>query len=77
MVSTVFSDDIIRPTDLRAKQPEWLTKAYERPITVVYGKKQLAIMRREQVGRLVTTNHYLELVIKAVYPLSEPLVFLD
>ena len=65
MVSTVFSDDIVRATDLRTKQREWLERAYEKPITVSYGKKQLAIMRREQVGRLVTTNYYLELVIKA------------
>ena len=64
MVSTVFSDYIVSATDLRAKQREWLEKAYEKPITINYGKKQLAIMRREQVGRLITTNYYLELVIK-------------
>ena len=65
MVSTVFSDDIVKATDLRNKQREWLERAYEKPITVSYGKRQLAIMRREQVSRLFAANYYLELVAKA------------
>jgi len=65
MFSTVFSDDIVKATDLRNKQREWLERAYEKPITVSYGKKQLAIMRREQVSRLFAANYYLELVAKA------------
>jgi len=65
MVSTVFSDFIVNATDLRRNQKLWLERAYDRPITVSYGRKQLAIMNREQVHKLYTFNYYAELVLKA------------
>ena len=40
MVSTVFSDYIVSATDLRAKQREWLEKAYEKPKIVHTEKMQ-------------------------------------
>jgi len=64
MVSTVFSDTIVNATDLRNNQKQWLERAYNKPITVSYGRKQLAIMNREQVSKLYMATYYLELVIK-------------
>jgi len=65
MTSTVFSDFIVNSTDLRKNQKYWLKKAYENPITVSYGHRQLAIMNRQQIGKLYTEKHYTELVLKA------------
>jgi len=64
MASTVFSDTIVNATDLRKNQKQWLERAYNKPITVNYGRRQLAIMNREQVNKLYMATHYLELVIK-------------
>ena len=64
MTSTVFSDSIVNASDLRANQKRWLEMAYNKPITVSYGKRQLAIMNREHVSKLYMATHYLELVIK-------------
>jgi len=71
MVSTVFSDSIVNATDLRNNQKQWFEKAYIKPITVNYGRRQLAIMNREQVGRLYAAQHYSELVLKACEEFSE------
>ena len=71
MVSTVFSDSIVSATDLRNNQKQWLEKAYVEPITVSYGKKQLAIMNREKVGKLYTSIFYSELVLKACQEFKE------
>ena len=65
MASTVFSDFIVNATDLRKNQKHWLEKAYDNPITITYGRKKLAIMSREQVGKLYTEKYYAELVLKA------------
>lgn len=65
MTSTVFSDFIVNASDLRNNQKQWLERAYNSPITVSYGRRQLAIMNREQVGRLYAANYYLELVTRA------------
>lgn len=65
MVSTVFSDFIVSATDLRNNQKRWLEKAYDNPITISYGRRQLAIMNREQVGKLYAEKYYVELVLKA------------
>jgi|GEM_PF-1158230 len=71
MVSTVFSDFIVNATDLRNNQKQWLERAYSRPITVSYGRRQLAIMNREQVGKLYTAKYYSELVLKACQEFME------
>jgi len=65
MASIAFSDVIVNATDLRQNQKHWLEKAYDNPITVSYGQKRLAIMNREQIGKLYTTKYYSELVLKA------------
>ena len=71
MVSTVFSDSIVSATELRNNQKQWLEKAFEEPITVSYGRKQLAIMNRERVGILYTSIHYSELILKACQEFRE------
>ena len=65
MTSTVFSDFIVNASDLRNNQKQWLERAYKSPITVSYGRRQLAIVNREQIGRLYAANYYLELVTRA------------
>jgi len=64
MVSTIFSDIIVSPTDLRRNQKLFLEGAYDKPITVKYGRKQLAILRREQVNYMIMARYYADLVIR-------------
>lgn len=64
MVNTIFSDEIVNATDLRTNQKRWLEAALTKPITVSYGRKQLALIDREQVSSLYKAIYYLELVIK-------------
>ena len=64
MVSTIFSDIIVSPTDLRKNQKLFLDGAYDKPITVKYGRKQLAILRREQVNHMIMVHHYADLVVR-------------
>ncbi len=65
MVNTMFSDYIVNATELRKNQKQWLERAYNSPITISYGHKQLAIVNREQIGKLYTAKYYTELVLKA------------
>jgi len=65
MVSIVFSDYIVNATDLRKNQKRWLEKACQDPVTISYRHKQLAIVNREQIGRLYTEKYWTELVLKA------------
>ena len=71
MVGTVFSDYIVNATDLRNNQKKWLERAYNEPITVNYGRKQLAIMNREKVGKLYASIYYSELVLKTCHEIKE------
>lgn len=71
MVSTVFSDFIVSATDLRNNQKQWLERAYTEPITVSYGRKQLAIINREKVGKLYASIYYAELVLKVCQEIKE------
>jgi len=64
MVSTIFSDIIVSPTDLRKNQRLLLDGAYDKPITVKYGRKQLVILRREQVNHMIMAQYYADLVIR-------------
>ena len=64
MVNTIFSDEIVNATDLRTNQKRWLEAALTKPITVNYGRKQLALLDREKVSNLYQAIYYLELVIK-------------
>jgi len=61
MVTTVFSDEIVNATELRAKQSHWLTMAAKRPVTVTYGARKLTILNREKIRNLFIQAHYLEL----------------
>jgi len=65
MINTMFADSIVNATDLRKNQKRWLEKAYYEPITVNYGRKQLAIMNRDKVSKLYMANYYTEIVLKA------------
>ena len=64
MVSTVFSDEIVNASELRAKQSHWLTMASRRPVTVTYGSRKLTIVNREKMRNLFIQAHYLELFVK-------------
>jgi hypothetical protein len=64
MVTTVFSDEIVNATELRAKQSHWLTMAARRPVTVTYGSRKLTILNREKIRNLFIQAHYLELFVK-------------
>lgn len=61
MVTTVFSDEIVNATQLRAKQSHWLAMASRRPVTVTYGARKLTILNRETIRNLFIQAHYLEL----------------
>jgi hypothetical protein len=64
MVTTVFSDEIVNATQLRARQSHWLTMASRRPVTVTYGSTKLTILNREKIRNLYAQIHHLELFIK-------------
>jgi len=64
MVSTLFSDEIVNPTDLRKRQKYWLDIAAASPITITYGNFKLAILNREKIANLYKENYYLELGMK-------------
>lgn len=64
MVSTIFSDIIVSPTDLRKNQKHLLDGAYDKPITVKHGHKQLAILRREQVNHMIMVQYYADRIVR-------------
>lgn len=64
MTTTVFSDEIVNATQLRAKQSYWLTMALRRPVTVTCASGELTIVNREKIRTLFIEKHYLELAIK-------------
>ena len=64
MVTTVFSDEIINPTELKKNQRHWLDKARLQPVTVKFGDGSLAIVDRELMKNLYAEKHYAELLVK-------------
>jgi hypothetical protein len=62
MVTTVFSDEIINPTELKKNQRHWLDKARNQPVTVKFGDGSLAIVDREVMR--YAEKHYAELLVK-------------
>jgi len=64
MINTVFSDEIINPTELKKNQRHWLTKAQRQPVTVKFGDSGLAIVDRELMKNLYAEKKYAELVVK-------------
>lgn len=63
MTVTILSDDVISSTELRTNQKHWLDKATEKIITVVNGRKQFALVNREQISNLYAQKYYTELAI--------------
>ncbi len=52
MANTIFSDNIVKLSDLRKRQRHWLEIAYHHPVTVTYGQDNLTIINRTEVARL-------------------------
>lgn len=67
MATTILSDEIIRPTELRANQKHWLDKATENIITIINGSKQLTLINRERISKLFAQKQYTDLVISYCY----------
>jgi hypothetical protein len=63
MTTTFLSDEVISSTELRTNQKHWLEQATEKIITVVNGRKQFALVNREQISNLFAQKHYTELAI--------------
>lgn len=72
VIDTMFADQIVNASELRSNQKKWLEKAVDKPITVNYGRKQLAIVNREQMRKLYMENHYLVLALRICQELSKP-----
>jgi hypothetical protein len=64
MVNLTFSDEIVNATDLRNNQKYWLDAASRKPVTVAYGKHNLAILSRQQIAELYKQNYYLGIVLR-------------
>jgi hypothetical protein len=64
MVTTLFSDEIVNPTDLRKNQKRWLDMAAKSPVSIAYGKYNLALLNREHIADIYKANHYLVLAMK-------------
>lgn len=64
MINTVFSDEIINPTELKKNQRRWLDKARKQPVTIKFGDSGLAIVDRELMKNLYSEKHYAELLVK-------------
>lgn len=63
-VTTVFSDAIVSASELRKNQKRWLEEAARNPVTVSYGRQQLAIVNRDHIKKLHLANHYTGLALK-------------
>ncbi len=71
MVNTVFSDEIINPTELKKNQRRWLDKARKQPVTIKFGDSGLAIVDRELIKNLYAEKHYAELLVKYCQEMAE------
>ena len=64
MANIIFSDEIVKLTDLRKKQKQWFEKAYHKPIPVPYKDDNLTIMNRAEIGRVLEQMKYITLLIE-------------
>ena len=64
MINTIFSDEIINPTELKKNQRHWLDKAQRHPVTVRFGDSGLAIVDRKLIKNLYAEKKYAELVVR-------------
>ncbi len=71
MVNTIFSDEIINPTELKKNQRHWLDKARTKPVTVTFGDSGLAIINRELIKNLYAEKHYAELLARYCQELAK------
>lgn len=74
MINTVFSDEIINPTELKKNQRYWLDKAQRQPVTVKFGDNGLAIVDRELMKNLYAEKKYAELLVKLCEEMKSSLV---
>jgi hypothetical protein len=64
MMNTIFYDEIINSSDLRKNQKRWFELAVNKPITINYGHRQLAIVNREDLGNLYSAVSYLQMILQ-------------
>jgi hypothetical protein len=66
----LFSDEVYSSSDLNRRAGEVLDHARERPVTISRNREQFALLKREQVAKLIqTSNHFgpiVELVVAAL-----------
>ena len=70
MVTIAFSDEIVNATELRNNQKFWLEVASRQPVTIAYGRHNLAILSRERIAKLFRQNHYLWLAVQIYTDIS-------
>ena len=64
MEATLFSDEIISPTDLKNNQKKWFERALKSPVSITSCKgKSFVLMNREQVQETYATKEYAEKII--------------
>ncbi|MDV2989076.1 MAG: hypothetical protein P3T54_02790 [Dehalogenimonas sp.] len=61
---TIFNDEIVTATELKAKQKMWFEKAWRNPVSVTSGKKKLVIVNRETARQMYAFNYYADLLIR-------------
>lgn len=64
MASTILSDELINPTELRNNQKKWFTKAYARPVSIKSGEKNLVLLNRDDAKFMYSLTHYAEMIMK-------------
>jgi|WetSurMetagenome_2_1015567.scaffolds.fasta_scaffold109394_2 hypothetical protein len=64
MVTTILSDELINPTDLRNNQRKWLEKAYITPISIMSGNKSLVLLNRDYAKHMYSLLHFAEMIIQ-------------
>lgn len=61
---TLFNDEIVTATELKARQKMWFEKAWRTPVSVTSGKKKLVIVNRETARQMYAFNYYADLLIR-------------
>lgn len=63
LAAPTFNDEIINSTQLRSKLPQWLSKAREHPVTIMYKNAPLTIVNRRFIKELSERAHYTNLAV--------------
>ena len=64
MVTTILSDEVINPTELRTNQKRWLDKADSSPVSIMNGNKRLVLLNREHANHMYLLTHHAEAIIR-------------